>query len=110
VFAPDAEFVDIANAPDQHQTIKGRDAIRETWSRWMEPFDELSAHVEEFTGAGDFVLCATHWVAHGKESGLSVDLRQFDLYEFRQGKIVSATLGLKSKEEATEAAGVRFLD
>ena len=110
MFASDAEFVDFANAPDQQQAIKGTDAIRETWGRWMEPFDELSAEVEEYSSAGDFVLCATHWVARGKESGMSIDLRQFDLYEFRQGKVVSATLGLRSKEEATEAAGVRFLD
>ena len=36
---------------------------------------------------------------------MSIDVRQFDVYEFRDGLIVRATLGLKSKDEAIEAAG-----
>lgn len=37
---------------------------------------------------------------------MSIDVRQFDVYEFRDGQIVRATLGLKSKGEALEAAGL----
>lgn len=104
MFAPDAELVDLANAPDQPRAIEGRDAISEAWSLWMGAFDELRTDVEEYVGVGDFVICAAHWVGRGKGSGLSVDVHQFDLYEFRQGKIVAASLGLNSKQEAMEAA------
>jgi len=70
----------------------------------MGAFDELRTDVDEYVGAGDFVICAAHWVGRGKGSGLLVDVHQFDLYEFRQGKIVAARLGLDSKQEAMEAA------
>lgn len=68
-------------------------------------FDELRADVEEWTDVGDAVIGAVHWQVRGRASGMSIDVRQFDVYEFRDGQIVRATLGLKSKEEALEAAG-----
>jgi ketosteroid isomerase-like protein len=105
VFAPDAELVDLANAPDQQQAIKGRDALADAWRLWEAAFDELRVEVEEYTGVGNSVICAAHWLGTGKGSGLSIDLRQFDLYEFRDGKVVAATLGLKSKEDAMKAVG-----
>lgn len=104
-FSSDAELRDLANAPDQAGAVKGIDAIREAWTLWTAAFDELRADVEEWTDVGDAVIGAVHWQGRGKASGMSIDVRQFDVYEFRDGQIVRATLGLKSKEEALEAAG-----
>jgi ketosteroid isomerase-like protein len=101
---PGAELRDLANAPDQAQALKGKDAIRGAWTLWTEAFDELRAEVSEYTAVGDFVICNTHWVGRGKGSGISIDVRQFDLFEFRDGKWIAATLGLKSKKEALDAA------
>jgi ketosteroid isomerase-like protein len=67
-FAPDAEFKDLANGPDQATVVHGAAAMREVW-------------------------------------GISVDVHQFDVYEFRDGKVVRATLGNKSKDEALRVAG-----
>jgi ketosteroid isomerase-like protein len=108
--APDAELVDLANAPDQPEAIKGKDAIRETWTLWAEAFDDLRIETEESIPVGDFVICANRWVGEGKGSGISIDVRQFDLYEFRNGLCIAATLGLKSREEALEAAGAKAAD
>jgi ketosteroid isomerase-like protein len=107
LFADDAKLVDHANAPDQQRAIKGKDAIRAAVALWEGAFDRLRAEVEEFTAVGDFVICQTHWIGEGKGSGISIDVRQFDLYEFRDGKCVAVTLGLKSKQEAMEAAGAK---
>jgi hypothetical protein len=52
------------------------------------------------------VICAAHWQGRGKTSGISIDVHQFDLYEFREGRVVRAVLGLRSKNEALEAAGL----
>jgi len=106
-FAPEAELRDLANAPDQDRVVKGIDAIREVWTLWSGAFDQFRAEVEEWTDAGDAVIGAVHWQGRGKASGMSIDVRQFDLYEFSAGKIVRATLALKSKEQALEAAGLR---
>jgi ketosteroid isomerase-like protein len=106
-FAPDAELRDLANAPDQAGVIRGIDSIREVWTLWTAAFDELRADFEEVTEAGDAVIGAVHWEGRGKASGMSIDVRQFDLYEFQGGKIIRATLGLESKAEAVDAVGLR---
>jgi hypothetical protein len=46
------------------------------------------------------------WQGHGKTSGVQVDVHQFDLYEFQDGKVVRAILGFRSKTDALEAAGL----
>jgi ketosteroid isomerase-like protein len=96
-------MVDLANAPDQHRALQGTDAIREALDLWTAAFDELRAEIEEYVPVGDSVICAAHWIGEGKTSGISIDVRQFDLYEFRGGKVIAATLGLKSMDEAMEA-------
>ena len=105
-FASDAEMRDLQNAPDQASVTKGTDAIRGAWTLWTAAFDELVAEVEEWTDAGDAVIAAVHWQGRGKASGISIDVRQFDLYEFQDAQVVRVTLGLKSKPAALEAAGL----
>jgi ketosteroid isomerase-like protein len=105
-FAADAEIRDLANAPDQASVARGRDAIQEGRILWTDPFDEFRAEIEEYTDAGSAVVCAVRWHGRGKGSGVSIDLRQFDVYEVRQGQIVRGILGFKSKSEALEAAGL----
>jgi ketosteroid isomerase-like protein len=107
VFAPDAELRDLANAPDQASVVKGRAAIEEVGKLWGAAFNEFSADIEEYTDAGDFVICAVRWHGQGKASGASIDLRQFDVYELLEGQIVRGTLGFRTKAEALEAAGLR---
>jgi uncharacterized protein len=104
-FAPDAEFKDLANGPDQATVVHGTAALREVWGLWVAAFDDLRTDVEEYLDIGDSVICAAHWMGHGKTSGISVDVHQFDVYEFRDGKIVRATLGNKTKDEALRVAG-----
>jgi ketosteroid isomerase-like protein len=106
LLAPDAEFQDLANAPDQSRAVKGRAAIHGVWTLWTAAFDEFRADVDEYTDRGDVVICATHWQGEGKSSGVSIDVRQFDLYEFREGSVVRVILGFSSKTEALTAAGL----
>jgi ketosteroid isomerase-like protein len=104
-FAPDAELKDLANGPDQATVVTGIAALREVWALWLTAFDELRADVAEYIDAGDAVVCETHWVGRGKSSGISIDVHQFDVYEFHGGKIIRATLGHKSKDEAMKVGG-----
>jgi ketosteroid isomerase-like protein len=106
-FAPDAELQDLLNAPDQSTTVKGVEAIRETWTLWIDAFDELRADVDEYIDAGNTVIGAVHWHGRGKASGMSIDVHQFDAFQFRDGRIIRAILGFRSREEALEAAGLQ---
>jgi ketosteroid isomerase-like protein len=106
-FAEHAVLQDLQNAPDQPVTVEGVQAIRQTLSLWAAAFDELRADIEEYVDAPDSVICAAHWQGQGKTSGISIDVHQFDLYQFREGRVVRAVLGFRSKNDALEAAGLR---
>lgn len=105
-FAPDAELQDLLNAPDQSIRVQGVEAIRETWTLWIDAFDELRADVDEYIDAGSTVIGAVHWHGQGKASGVSIDMHQFDAYEFRDGTIIRVSLGFRSRAEALEAVGL----
>jgi ketosteroid isomerase-like protein len=105
-YAADAEVRDLLNGPDQSSVAKGTAAIRETLALWFAAFDQLRAEVDEYIDTGDAVICAAHWVGHGRASGISIDVRQLDVYQFRDDKVARATLGYRSKAEALEAVGL----
>jgi ketosteroid isomerase-like protein len=105
-FAPDAVLQDLQNAPDQPITVEGVEAIRQALALWIDAFDKLQVDIEEYIDAPNAVICPAHWQGQGKTSGISIDVHQFDLYEFRDGKVVRAVLGFRSKNEALEAAGL----
>ena len=46
------------------------------------------------------MICAAHWQGQGKTSGISIDVHRFDLYEFRDGRVIRAVVGFRSKNEA----------
>ena len=106
-FAPDAVLEDLQNAPDQPVRVKGIEAIRANFSLWAAAFDRLHAEIEEYIETPNGVVCAANWQGQGKASGIAVDVHQFDLYEFREGDVVRAILGFRSRNEALEAAGLR---
>jgi ketosteroid isomerase-like protein len=107
LFAPDAVLEDRQNAPDQPVRVEGVEAIKASLTLWADAFDELHANIEEYIETPTGVVCAAHWQGKGKASGISIDVRQFDLYEFRDGRVVRAILGFRSRNAALEAAGLR---
>jgi ketosteroid isomerase-like protein len=107
LFAADAVLEDRQNAPDQPVRVEGVEAIKTTLTLWADAFDELHADIEEYIETPSGVVCAAHWQGQGKASGISIDTHQFDLYEFREGTVVRAILGFRSRAEALEAAGLR---
>jgi ketosteroid isomerase-like protein len=106
LYAADAVLQDRQNAPDQPVEVEGVQSIRENLDLWAAAFDELRVDIEEYIDGPNAVICAAHWQGQGKTSGISIDVHQFDLYEFREGRVVRAVLGFRSKNEALEAAGL----
>ena len=107
LFAANAVLQDLQNAPDQPVTVEGVEAIRQNLSLWAAAFDQLRVDIAEYIDGPNAVICAAHWQGQGRTSGISIDVHQFDLYEFREGRVVRAILGFRSKNEALEAAGLR---
>jgi hypothetical protein len=53
IFAPGAELRDLANAPDQANVLRGRDAIQAARDLWTAAFDEFRADIEKYTEVGN---------------------------------------------------------
>jgi ketosteroid isomerase-like protein len=105
-YHPDVELRDLQHAPDVPERLVGIDAIRRHWDQWDDAFDDFTAEIEEFMGAGPYVVMATRWRGTGKDSGLEIDLRAVEVVEFADGKIARLTTGYASKAEALRAAGL----
>jgi ketosteroid isomerase-like protein len=84
-------------------TVEGVQAIRQNLNLWAAAFDKPRVEIQEYIDGPDAVICAAHWQGQGKTSGISIDVHQFDPYEFREGRVV----GFRSKNEALEAARLR---
>ena len=83
----------------------GPDAMRDDWERWASAFEDLTVTFEEFIDAGDQVVVVAHHQGRGRESGVAVDARYFEVYTLREGK-VSQIDEYDDRAEALEAAGL----
>ena len=84
----------------------GFDAMRSDMERWASAFDELTVTVEEIIDAGDQVVVVTHHEGRGRESGVEVDTRFYEVYSLRDSK-VSRVDEYIERAEALAAAGLR---
>jgi ketosteroid isomerase-like protein len=106
LFDPDAEWRDLAHAPDTHEVVRGIDAIRSIWQHWTIAFDEFGADVYDYIDAHPWVVRDVRWHGNGHRSGLNIDLRQADAYELQNGKIVRVVLAYPDVATALNAVGL----
>jgi ketosteroid isomerase-like protein len=104
-FVADAEWRDLAHAPDTPEVLWGIEAILAAAEQWTQVFDEFRAEVYEYVDAHPWVVCDTHWYGTGRGSAVKVNLRQADAYEFRDGKVARAVLAYPDVATALEALG-----
>jgi ketosteroid isomerase-like protein len=105
-YHPDIELRDLQHPPDSPELMRGSEAVMAYLEQWEQAFDEFTAEIEEYIDAGDRVITMTHWRAIGKDSGLAVDLRVADVFEFADGKVVRATMSYADKHAALKALGL----
>jgi ketosteroid isomerase-like protein len=96
---------DYVGAFPESATYHGPDAVRRFFNQWMGAFDGFGFAAEEVIGAGDSVAVLLHQWGRGKDTGAAVQNRSWQLFTFRDGKIVHCR-GFPTREEAFEAAGI----
>jgi ketosteroid isomerase-like protein len=101
---PEIEWVEDPNRAD-HRVYRGHEAVRESWTRWLELWEEYELEAERFVDCGDDVLIVARERARGLTSGATVGARNYAVVTIRNGKI---TLYREFYEEqrALEAAGL----
>ena len=87
-------------------TYEGLEGIREYMRGFLEPWTRVTIAAEELTDAGDAVLAAVRQSGTGESSGVETELRYFQVWSFRDGKVVRLE-GFRDRARALEAAGLR---
>ena len=105
LYDPDILLVTRPDLPDTGRYV-GVESISAYMRDFLEPVTNLTWTAEEFTGAENSVVVATHQQGQGKGSGLSVHGRFFVVWTFR-GRTVIRIEFFADRAEALEAVGLR---
>jgi ketosteroid isomerase-like protein len=107
------EILDTNAVLDLSRNVFNPDVYRgvEGFRRWVENVDEvwerLETELEEIIDGDDHVVSEVRMSGRGRGSGVEVDMRVFQVWRFREGKVVRLTGGYRDRAEALEAAGLR---
>jgi ketosteroid isomerase-like protein len=69
-------------------------------------WDDFHGVPEEFIDSGDKVVAAVTVLGKGKESGVEVNMRVFQVWTLRDSKVVRLVGGYRDRSEALESAGL----
>jgi uncharacterized protein len=86
-------------------TYIGRDEIRTYMRHFLADWTGARIEAEDIFSRGDTVVAAVHQQATGTGSGLSVDMRYWQVWTFR-GNSITRIESIKTRPEALEAVGL----
>jgi ketosteroid isomerase-like protein len=96
---------DYVGAFPEIRTAHGPAEVREFLRGWSEAFDDFGFQAEEAIAAGDSVVVLVRQWGRGKETGADVESRDWQVFTFRDAKVVHCR-GYDNKSEVLEAAGL----
>jgi ketosteroid isomerase-like protein len=104
--AEDFEWV-LSEPLDGRSIWRGREGYVEFIRTWTDQFDDWSIRAEELIDAGDDkVVLLTHQTATGRESGVPVELKLWQVADLKDGLLIRITIYFRDPE-ALEAAELR---
>jgi ketosteroid isomerase-like protein len=101
---PDGELHEWPEAPGA-RSYRGADGVRAALDAWFETWEWMRVEIEDIFDVGDHVVVVLHQRARGRASEAEVEIRSFNVYTFREGKVTGIRLFLE-RERALEAAGI----
>lgn len=95
------------SAGGMFRTYRGLKALGEFWVEWVENWESYIVESIEYRDLGeDWVLTPVEVKAQGRNTGVSVQMRVFEVWQVRDGKIILMKACL-SEAEALETARSR---
>jgi ketosteroid isomerase-like protein len=94
---------DYVGAFPETVTYHGPQEVAEFFQEWAAGFDDFGFEAEEAIEAGKSVVVGLHQWGRGKETGAEVESRTWQVFRFRDGRIVSCR-GYPTRAEALTAA------
>jgi ketosteroid isomerase-like protein len=101
---PEAELHEWPTAPGA-QVYRGPEGVRAAIDSWFEIWEWMEVTVEDLREIGDQVLITLHQRAQGRGSSAEVEIRTFNVYTFRDGRVYRMQL-FTEPEPALEAVGL----
>lgn len=86
-------------------TYHGPAEVARFLEEWRSGFEGFGIEAEEVVDAGDRVLALVHQWGRGRDTGAAVESRTWQLFDFRDGKIVHCR-GYETESDARAAAGL----
>ena len=103
---PEFEYVAAGGIPGLSGSFRAPEGFMRFLEQFWEQFDEPQAEPQELIEAGDRVLAVVNFRGRGRQSGVEVNMEVFQLWTFRDGKVIRGH-GFFDREAALEAAGLR---
>jgi ketosteroid isomerase-like protein len=103
--APGFEY-EAGGAPGLSGRFRGLEGFIGFLEQFWEEFDEAHVEPEELIDAGDSVLAVITFRGRGKQSGVEVNMEVFQLWTFRDGKVIRGQ-GFFDRKDALEPPGCR---
>jgi uncharacterized protein len=95
---------DYVGAFPEAVTYHGPREVGEFLRQWAAGFEDFGFEADETIDAGDSVVVHLHQWGRGKETGAQVESRTWQVFNFRDGKIVRCR-GYATKAEALASVG-----
>jgi ketosteroid isomerase-like protein len=105
VLDPEVTYDDSALPDHAGETYRGHDGVLRAWEQWSEPFEEVTAELEEIVGVGDRLVSIHRVRVKAQHTGIEFEMPLANLYMFRAGKVIHIR-SYRDPEEALEAAGL----
>ena len=100
-FDDDVEYLPVEEA----ETLRGRDATRRYFEKWVETWEEFRVEPTEFLDGGDYVITGEALRGRGSLSGVETAMKFWSVSLLRNGKVIRRDEYL-DRNEALEAAGL----
>lgn len=101
-YDPEAVLVQGEGFPEAG-TYRGLDGFADYMHTFLDAWEKVTIEAEELVDAGDSVVAAVLQVGVGKGSGASTDFRYFQVWTFREGKVIRLEV-IRDRDAALEAA------
>ena len=96
---------DYVGAFPEAVTYHGPREVGEFLRQWAGGFEDFGFEADETIDAGDSVVVCLHQWGRGKETGAQVESRTWQVFNFRDGKVIRCR-GYATKAEALASVGL----
>jgi ketosteroid isomerase-like protein len=101
---PDVELREWPTAPGA-AIYHGVEGVKRAVDEWFESWEWMEVRIADIFEAGDHVIVTLDQRAKGRGSAIEVEITSFNVYTFRDGKVVRIAL-FTEREPALAAAGL----